>query len=249
MGGPGSKDLDGTTVVDDGTLARTDTSVPGPIGLDAHSGGGSHASPNIADLIVGYARRQRGSRIGDGECYTLANRALHNAGAHEASHYGTVTPDADYVWGTLGRAERAPAGRHHPVPRLPLRSRRRNEQPRRLRIDAHGFPGAPAPHRDCRERRQQRRGDGARTERPGRLRIAAVAPVLHEHDDDLRTHDDDDPGAGNVLVLSAAGAIRARACAPVNAQGLTPNSSRRIVRVQQRHNDRSRYFTPRGEPA
>jgi len=30
----------------------------------------------------------------------LANRALLNAGAHGASHYGEVTPDADYVWGS-----------------------------------------------------------------------------------------------------------------------------------------------------
>ena len=36
----------------------------------------------------------------DGECFTLADNALRNAGARSAADYGAVTPDADYQWGT-----------------------------------------------------------------------------------------------------------------------------------------------------
>ena len=93
-------DFNGTIEIDDGTLARTDTPLPGPIGLDAPSGSGAHSAPAMSVRIVGYARRQSGARVGNGECFTLADRALTSAGARSASDFGTVTPDADYVWGT-----------------------------------------------------------------------------------------------------------------------------------------------------
>jgi len=72
---------------------------PGPAGLHA-KGGGTATAPSLADRIVGYAQRQRGSRVGDGECTTLADRALRAAHAKSNSDYGTVTDTADYVWGT-----------------------------------------------------------------------------------------------------------------------------------------------------
>jgi hypothetical protein len=53
----------------------------------------------MADEIVSYARERLGERVGDGECFTLVDRALRNAGAKSAADYGEVTPDADYVWG------------------------------------------------------------------------------------------------------------------------------------------------------
>src|SRR6476620_10099007 len=62
--------------------------------------GGATTSASIADRIVGFARRQRGSRVGDGECFTFADRALSTAGARSASDYGAVTPNTDYVWGS-----------------------------------------------------------------------------------------------------------------------------------------------------
>ena len=92
-------DLDGTSRIDDGTLARTDTPLPGPIGLDAPSGS-THSAPAMSARIVGYARRQNGSNVGDGQCFALADRALTSAGAKSASDFGTITRDADYVWGT-----------------------------------------------------------------------------------------------------------------------------------------------------
>jgi hypothetical protein len=104
MGGgqiPGSTDgAAGTLEVDDGTLARTETPDPAPVGLDAPSGSGTNTAASVPLRVVGYARRQRGSRVGNGECFTLADRALTSAGARSAADFGTVVPDADYVWGT-----------------------------------------------------------------------------------------------------------------------------------------------------
>jgi hypothetical protein len=97
---PGSTDgTTGTIVIDDGTSARTETPDPSPVGLDAPSGGG-HTTADVGVRVLGYARRQRGSRVGNGECFTLADRALSGAGARSASDFGAVSPNADYVWGT-----------------------------------------------------------------------------------------------------------------------------------------------------
>lgn len=93
-------DFDGTASIDDGTLARTGSPLPGPIGLDAPSGSGKTPEPSMSVRIVGYARRHSGTRVGNGECFTLADRALKGAGAKSAGDFGTVTRDADYVWGT-----------------------------------------------------------------------------------------------------------------------------------------------------
>ena len=96
---PGSTDgPSGTIVIDNGTLARTESPDPGPVGLDAPSGGGS--TPNISARVVGFARRQHGNRVGDGECFALADGALRNARARSAGDFGSVADDADYVWGT-----------------------------------------------------------------------------------------------------------------------------------------------------
>lgn len=99
-GAGATQDVNATVVVDNGTLALTDTPVPGPIGLDAHSSGSSHVSAPVAPQVVGYARNHHGQRVGDGECFALADRALSSAGAKSAADFGTVAPDVDYVWGT-----------------------------------------------------------------------------------------------------------------------------------------------------
>ena len=54
----------------------------------------------MADQIVGYARHRIGQHVGDGQCFALADNALRGAGANSAADFGTVTPTADYVWGT-----------------------------------------------------------------------------------------------------------------------------------------------------
>lgn len=91
---------DGLSGIDDGTLARTPSPPPGPIGLDAKGRGATQSQPSMAEQIVAYPRTRRGQRVGDGQCFTLTDRALRAAGALSAADYGTVTPDADYVWGS-----------------------------------------------------------------------------------------------------------------------------------------------------
>jgi hypothetical protein len=97
---PAGIDLDTPEPIDDGTSARIGSPPPGPIGLDAKGGSAKTTRASMAGRIVGYARGRRGERVGDGECFTLVDRALHGADARSASDYGPVTPDADYVWGT-----------------------------------------------------------------------------------------------------------------------------------------------------
>ena len=93
-------DLDGDGTIDDGTSARTERPPPGPIALDSNSGAARPSAASIAERIVSFARRQRGDRVGDGQCFALADRALRHADAKSAVDYGAISPDADYVWGT-----------------------------------------------------------------------------------------------------------------------------------------------------
>src|SRR5215510_5626926 len=93
-------DLGDPIRIDPGTAARTESPPPGPIGLDAKGGTPKQTQASIADQIISYPRQRYNQRVGDGECFTLVNQALRNAGAHSADHFGQVTPDADYVWGT-----------------------------------------------------------------------------------------------------------------------------------------------------
>lgn len=88
------------TLLDDGTLARAEGPPPGPIGMDAKGGTSKQGGPSMADQIVAFPRQRRGQRVGDGECFTLADRALSNAGAKSAADFGAITPETDYVWGT-----------------------------------------------------------------------------------------------------------------------------------------------------
>lgn len=87
--------------LDDGTLPRIPMPPPAAIGLDARSGTPKQTQQSMADRIVSFARQLRGQRVGDGQCFALADRALGAAGAKSASDYGTVTADADYVWGAV----------------------------------------------------------------------------------------------------------------------------------------------------
>jgi hypothetical protein len=53
-------------------------------------------SENVRD----WALAKRGTRVGSGECFDLADQALRAGNYRSAADYGTVVPDADYVWGT-----------------------------------------------------------------------------------------------------------------------------------------------------
>jgi hypothetical protein len=86
--------------IDDGTLPRMGSPTPGAVGLGGKGGSSKPTGAAIAAGVVGYATGNLGQRVGDGECFTLADRALRNAGAKSAADYGPVVPDGDYVWGT-----------------------------------------------------------------------------------------------------------------------------------------------------
>jgi hypothetical protein len=86
--------------IDAGTLARTGSPTPGAVGLGAKGGASKTPGAPLADSVVSYASRGLGQRVGDGQCFALADRALRNAGAKSAAAFGPVVPDGDYVWGT-----------------------------------------------------------------------------------------------------------------------------------------------------
>ena len=94
-------DLGPAIVIDDGTLARTESPLPGPIGLQAQGGSGTAGSASLGEQVVSFARDRIGRSTGSGECFDLVDQALRNAGAKSAADFGTVTPNADYVWGSL----------------------------------------------------------------------------------------------------------------------------------------------------
>ena len=95
--------------IDDGTLPRIATPEPGPIGLDSKGGGTKQAHQSMAEQIIAFAAQRRGQVFGNGECFTLADRALRSAGAKSAADFGRVEPDADYVWGTsINRSDLRP---------------------------------------------------------------------------------------------------------------------------------------------
>lgn len=56
-------------------------------------------SQRLGDAIVSFAEAQQGREVGNGECFSLADHALLNAGAKSAAAYTEVTQDGDYVWG------------------------------------------------------------------------------------------------------------------------------------------------------
>ena len=98
---PGPVDDFGPSIVlDDGTLARTESPLPGPIGLQAQGGSGTAGSASLGDQVVSFARDRIGRSTGSGECFDLVDQALRNAGAKSAADFGTVTANADYVWGS-----------------------------------------------------------------------------------------------------------------------------------------------------
>jgi len=93
-------DLGPPIVIDDGTLARTEMPTPGPVGLPAKGGSAKTGAAKLGDQVVSFARNRIGRRVSNGECFSLVDGALGNAGAKSAADFGSVAPDVDYVWGT-----------------------------------------------------------------------------------------------------------------------------------------------------
>ena len=97
---PGPIGYEGGARLDDGTLALTRSPSPAPIGLSGKGTSAKGGAASLAAEIVSYARNRMGQVVGNGECFTLVDRALRNAGARSAADYAEVTPAADYEWGT-----------------------------------------------------------------------------------------------------------------------------------------------------
>jgi hypothetical protein len=84
----------------DGTAPRIESPSPGSTGFDNASGGGAGpAQRGLSEHVVGFARRKKGTHVGDGQCFALADQALRAAGAKTAKDFGEITRDTDYVWG------------------------------------------------------------------------------------------------------------------------------------------------------
>jgi hypothetical protein len=85
-------------VLDRGTLNQTDSRSPGPMGTgDAVPLNGSPPA-SFGQQVVDFARQRIGQRVGDGECFALADQALRHVGAGSAADFGSVGTDTDYIW-------------------------------------------------------------------------------------------------------------------------------------------------------
>lgn len=85
------------------TAAPIKTAKPGPIGVGAKKAAPPAAATgaNLNAQVLSFAEGKSGERVGDGECFALADQALKKAGAKSASDFvATITADADYKWGS-----------------------------------------------------------------------------------------------------------------------------------------------------
>jgi hypothetical protein len=57
--------------------------------------------PLLGMTVVQKADGYVGKRVGNGECFDFVDYVLRAAGARSARDYGKVTPNGNYVWGTL----------------------------------------------------------------------------------------------------------------------------------------------------
>jgi len=56
---------------------------------------------DLGARVLKYAKESTGTKVGDGECATLALKALESAGAKTTADYKVTGEDGDYKWGTL----------------------------------------------------------------------------------------------------------------------------------------------------
>ena len=201
--GPGSPDID------EGTLPRAGTPPPGSIGLDTKGGSKGTPQQSLSDRVLAFARQRIGQVQGDGECFTLADDALRNAGAKSAADFGKVGPDIDYVWGqAVTRAGLQPGDI------IQMRDYRADittdtDNPDGSARQRHALGGAAAPYGHRGVGRHRRQGDGARAELPRRQRRDPQRPPPHQQHVVVRGHDDAGHRLREALVLSPAGALMA----------------------------------------
>lgn len=79
-----------------GTLSQSPPPPPGTTGLAQTVPPASPAA--LGQQVVHFARSNIGRKVGDGECFALADRALRAAGAATAEDFCQIGPTTDYVW-------------------------------------------------------------------------------------------------------------------------------------------------------
>ena len=82
--------------LDRGTLSQTPSHAPGTTGLAQATPPSSPAT--FGQQVLTFARAKLGRKVGDGECFALADKALRAAGAATAEDFCTIGPNTDYVW-------------------------------------------------------------------------------------------------------------------------------------------------------
>lgn len=79
-----------------GTLSQTPAQPPGPTGLAQAVPAATTKS--LGQQVLHFARSKIGRKVGDGECFALADKALRDAGAATAEDFCKIGSDTDYVW-------------------------------------------------------------------------------------------------------------------------------------------------------
>jgi len=82
--------------LDRDTFSQTAGQSPGTTGLAQATPPPSPAA--FGQQILRFASSKLGRKVGDGECFALADQALRSVGAATAEDFCTVGPNTDYVW-------------------------------------------------------------------------------------------------------------------------------------------------------
>lgn len=61
-------------------------------------------------LVAQFASTRLGQTVGDGECFALADLALRSISVKSASDFGTISANADYIWGREVTVSQAQVG-------------------------------------------------------------------------------------------------------------------------------------------
>ena len=82
--------------LDRGTLSQTPPTTPGTTGLAQAIPAPPPAA--LGPQVLSFARNNIGRKVGDGECFALADQALRGAGAATAENFCRVGRNTNYIW-------------------------------------------------------------------------------------------------------------------------------------------------------
>ena len=75
-------------------------SLNAPVTAQTDKAKGKETFP-VNEKVVAFAKKSLGEKVGNGECWTLANDALKSAGGKSSPAYRDTPNEGDYVWGEL----------------------------------------------------------------------------------------------------------------------------------------------------